>query len=410
MSDFFTLLTTVGAAKLANATALGTTVEISEMAVGDGGGEAVVPNQSQTALVNEIRRKPLNSITIDPDNPNWIVCEQVLPPDEGGWTIREVGLFDADGNLIAVGNFPETYKPLLSEGSGRTQTIRIVLEVSSADSVELKIDPSVVLATRDYVDRQDENYLEQAKAYADLKDSDLKAYVDAQDKAGQTAAKSDATKKANQALENAKNDSSEKVQAHLDADDPHPQYITGDELDKALDNYADENPALQAGEVILVSGVNAPSGTIKANGASLSRTTYSDLWAYALASGNLVDETDKDSGNYGTGDGETTFTIPDYRGEFIRLWDDGRGVDIDRAIGSFQGDAIRNIEGDFGGVEPKDGTSTGLFSDAKRYKEYTVSVGNTHEWAVLNMDVSRVVPTANENRPRNIALLGCIKY
>lgn len=204
MNEFFTILTTVGAAKLANATALGTTVEISEMAVGDGGGKAVTPDQSQTSLVHTLRRKPLNSIRIDPDNPNWIVCEQVLPPDIGGWTIREVGLFDSAGDLIAVGNFPETYKPLLSEGSGRTQTIRIILEVSSASSVELKVDPSVVLATREYVNQQDASILQQAKDYASQQDTHLKAYVDTQDKSYQTVAKADASKKANQALSDAK--------------------------------------------------------------------------------------------------------------------------------------------------------------------------------------------------------------
>lgn len=159
MSKFFTLLTTVGEAKLANATALGQTVKFEKMAIGDGNGELPVPDQKQTALVNEVRREPLNAVETDPDNPNWIVCEQVIPENVGGWTIREVGIYDVDGDLIAVGNFPETYKPILEEGSGRTQTVRLVLQVSSTATVELKIDPSVVLATRKYSDDQDKAHI-----------------------------------------------------------------------------------------------------------------------------------------------------------------------------------------------------------------------------------------------------------
>ncbi|KDM92902.1 phage tail protein [Photobacterium galatheae] len=152
MSTFFTILTKVGEAKLANATALGQTVKFAKLAIGDGNGQLPTPNQNQTVLVRELRREPLNLIDVDDQNPNWIICEQVIPENVGGWTIREVGIYDVDGDLIAVGNFPETYKPVLSEGSGRTQTIRVVLQVSSTASVELKIDPSVVLATRKYVD------------------------------------------------------------------------------------------------------------------------------------------------------------------------------------------------------------------------------------------------------------------
>ncbi|HGY0940913.1 TPA: phage tail protein [Vibrio cholerae] len=165
MSTFFTILTKVGEAKLANATALGQTVQFEKLAVGDGNGVLPTPDQNQTALINEVRREPLNSVEIDPNNPNWIICEQIIPEDVGGWTIREVGIYDVDGDLIAVGNFPETYKPILEEGSGRTQTVRIVLQVSSSSSVELKIDPSIVLATREYVDKQDKAHEEKSNPH-----------------------------------------------------------------------------------------------------------------------------------------------------------------------------------------------------------------------------------------------------
>ena len=151
-AKFYTLLTDIGAAKLASAAALGVPLKITHMAVGSGGGVLPTPNAQQTALVAEERRAALNMLYIDPQNSSQIIAEQVIPENEGGWWIREVGLFDETGALIAVGNCPESYKPKLAEGSGRTQTVRMVLITSSTDNITLKIDPAVVLATRKYVD------------------------------------------------------------------------------------------------------------------------------------------------------------------------------------------------------------------------------------------------------------------
>lgn len=178
-AKFYTLLTDIGAAKLANAAALGVPLKITQMAVGDGGGVLPTPNAQQTKLVGEKRRAALNMLYIDPQNSSQVIAEQVIPETEGGWWIREVGLFDETGALIAVGNCPESYKPQLAEGSGRTQTVRMVLITSSTDNITLKIDPAVVLATRKYVD---DKVLE------------LKVYVD------------------------------ELMAAHLAAADPHSQY------------------------------------------------------------------------------------------------------------------------------------------------------------------------------------------
>ncbi|EKQ0583518.1 phage tail protein [Escherichia coli] len=178
-TKFYTLLTDIGAAKLASAAALGVPLKITHMAVGDGGGALPTPDAKQTALVNEKRRAALNMLYIDPQNSSQIIVEQVIPENEGGWWIREVGLFDESGALIAVGNCPESYKPQLAEGSGRTQTVRMVLITSSTDNITLKIDPAVVLATRKYVD---DKVLE------------LKVYVD------------------------------DKMAKHLAAPDPHSQY------------------------------------------------------------------------------------------------------------------------------------------------------------------------------------------
>lgn len=162
-TKFFAILTNLGAAKLANATALGTQLQITRMAVGDGGGVLPLPNAAQTQLIGEKRRAALNSLSVDAANSSQIIAEQVIPETDGGWWIREIGLFDKDGVLIAIANCPETYKPQLQEGSGRTQTVRMVLIVSSTEAVTLKIDPSVVLATRKYADDK----AIEVKSYAD---------------------------------------------------------------------------------------------------------------------------------------------------------------------------------------------------------------------------------------------------
>lgn len=153
-SQFFAILTNVGAAKQANADALGIAWKITQMGVGDANNTDPLPSAAQTALINEWRRAPLNQLKVDPSNAAIIIAEQVIPADIGGHWIREIGLYDADGDLVAVANCAPSFKPLLNQGSGRTQVVRMNLQVSNASSVELKIDPSVVLATRSYVDQK----------------------------------------------------------------------------------------------------------------------------------------------------------------------------------------------------------------------------------------------------------------
>lgn len=191
---YFAILTAIGEAKLANATALGTTLQLTKMAVGDGNGATPIPNRNQTALVHENRRAPLNTLFVDPANASQIVAEQIIPEDIGGWWIRELGLYDAAGDLCAVANCPDTYKPVLASGSGRTQIIRMVLIVANTAAVELKVDPSVVLAPRGYVDQT------------------MAAHSAAADPHPQYATDAD-------------------LAAHNAAADPHPQYLTSAEGD-----------------------------------------------------------------------------------------------------------------------------------------------------------------------------------
>ncbi|EGD7559791.1 phage tail protein [Shigella sonnei] len=152
-TKFRTVITTAGAAKLAAATAPGgRKVNITTMAVGDGGGKLPVPDAGQTGLIHEVWRHTLNKISQDKRNSNYIIAELVIPPEVGGFWMRELGLYDDAGTLIAVANMAESYKPALAEGSGRSQTCRMVIIVSSVASVELTIDTTTVMATQDYVD------------------------------------------------------------------------------------------------------------------------------------------------------------------------------------------------------------------------------------------------------------------
>ncbi|EDT6357901.1 phage tail protein [Salmonella enterica subsp. enterica] len=417
-AKFYTLLTDIGAAKLASAAAIGIPLKITQMAVGDGGGALPTPSAQQTALVAEKRRAALNMLYIDPQNSSQIIAEQVIPENEGGWWIREVGLFDETGALIAVGNCPESYKPQLAEGSGRTQTVRMVLITSSTDNITLKIDPAVVLATRKYVD---DKVLE-LKVYVD----DLMAkHVAATDphtqyapkasptftgtpKAPTAAAGNNSTQLANTAF----------VQAAIAAlvDSSPGALDTLNELAKALGNdpnfattmtnalagkmdksangadIADisaflNNLGLGAGSALPV-GVPvpwplaaAPDGWLKCNGAAFTAAQYPKL---ALAYPALK--------------------VPDLRGEFIRGWDDGRGVDSGRAIASSQGHAIQNIMGSLANVLTQNpNVFSGVLSFSGSGFMSLVSGGAEVQFRNITIDASRTVQTASETRPRNIA-------
>lgn len=356
-TKFIAILTNQGAAKLANATALGTQLEITQMAVGDGGGTLPPPNPEQTALVAEKRRALLNSLSVDANNSAQIIAEQIIPENEGGWWIREIGLFDKEDTLVAIANCPETYKPQLQEGSGRTQTIRMALIVSSSDAVTLKIDPAVVLATRAYVDDEIQKHAKTRNhPDASLADKGFVQLSNATDSTDDTLA---ATPKA---IKTVNDDVAKRL---LRTDMP-----VGIPLPWPTDT--------------------PPAGWLKCNGATFNKTKY-PLLAQAYP----------------------TLQLPDLRGEFIRGWDDGKGVDSDRNILAAQGDAIRNISGDYGGVqfaESRVGGNSKLY-DKKFINAYGLYlsklVSESPEGGQgifqVSLDASRIVPTANENRPRNIA-------
>jgi len=152
VAQYGTIITNIGLAQIANAQITQTKVGLEYIALGDGNGAHYVPTQNQTKLVHEVWRGPIAELSIDPTNSNRIIIDAVIPVTAGGFTIREIGIFDDKNNLIAVGQYPEKYKPQLSEGVSEETLIHFVIETNNADVVKLTIDPTVIIASRNYVD------------------------------------------------------------------------------------------------------------------------------------------------------------------------------------------------------------------------------------------------------------------
>ncbi|HFM4866961.1 phage tail protein [Escherichia coli] len=353
---YYAILTNQGAARLANATMLGSKLNLTQMAVGDANGVLPTPDPAQTKLINQKRIAPLNLLSVDPNNQSQIIAEQIIPENEGGFWIREIGLYDDEGVLIAVANCPETYKPQLQEGSGRTQTIRMILVVTNTEAITLKIDPSVVLATRKYVDDE----VLELRLYVD---DQMRNHIAAQDPHTQYAQKHNPTftgepkaptpaagnnttriattefvQDAITALINgapATLDTLKEIAAAINNDPKFSTTINNalsgkQPLDETLTHLSGkdvagllaylglgEGSALPVGVPVPWPSATPPTGWLKCNGAAFSAEEYQEL-AKAYPTNKL----------------------PDLRGEFIRGWDDGRGVDAGRALLSLQDDSF----------------------------------------------------------------------
>ncbi|EFD6616085.1 phage Tail Collar domain protein [Escherichia coli DEC3F] len=349
---YYAILTNQGAARLANATMLGSKLNLTQMAVGDANGVLPTPDPAQTKLINQKRIAPLNLLSVDPNNQSQIIAEQIIPENEGGFWIREIGLYDDEGVLIAVANCPETYKPQLQEGSGRTQTIRMILVVTNTEAITLKIDPSVVLATRKYVDDE----VLELKLYVD---DQMRNHIAAQDPHTQYAQKHNPTftgepkaptpatgnnttriattafvQAAITALINgapATLDTLKEIAVAINNDPKFSTTINNalsgkQPLDETLTHLSGkdvagllaylglgEGSALPVGVPVPWPSATPPTGWLKCNGAAFSAEEYPEL-AKAYPTNKL----------------------PDLRGEFIRGWDDGRGADSGRGLLSFQ--------------------------------------------------------------------------
>ncbi|WP_237386156.1 phage tail protein [Xenorhabdus sp. Sc-CR9] len=415
-TKYFALLTRLGADKLANAAALGTKLNITHMAVGDGGGTLPTPDTTQTRLVNERRRAAINVLSVDPKNTHQIIAEQVIPESEGGWWIREIGLFDKDGILIAVGNCAETYKPQLQEGSGRTQTIRMVLIVSHTEAVTLKIDPSVVLATREYADAVVKNAInehEKSRRHPDatLREKGFVVLSNAVDSNSETqAATPKAVKAAYDVANAANNNANGRVPAgrkvngkalhadislnagdvgaynkgETDARVNEAKNLANARLEKSK-NGADipnkdvfvKNLGLGEGSALPV-GVPVPwpleippTGWLKCNGSTFDREKYPKL-TLAYPSG----------------------VLPDLRGEFIRGWSEKRNVDRGRMLLSSQDDSFKAHDHFFS----HSWAATGLDPTGGRHP-----VGADAGGYLANIAITTEYSGGPETRPRNIA-------
>ncbi|AGG36535.1 phage tail fiber protein [Escherichia phage P2] len=487
---YYAILTNQGAARLANATMLGSKLNLTQMAVGDANGVLPTPDPAQTKLINQKRIAPLNLLSVDPNNQSQIIAEQIIPENEGGFWIREIGLYDDEGVLIAVANCPETYKPQLQEGSGRTQTIRMILVVTNTEAITLKIDPSVVLATRKYVDDE----VLELKLYVD---DQMRNHIAAQDPHTQYAQKHNPTftgepkaptpdagnnttriattafvQAAITALINgapATLDTLKEIAAAINNDPKFSTTInnalalkaplsspaltgtptaptaaqsvnntqiattafvksaiaamvgsapaaldTLNELAAALGNDPNfsttmlnalagkqpldntltnlsgkdvagllaylglgEGSALPVGVPVPWPSATPPTGWLKCNGAAFDKVKYPRL-ATAYPSGKL----------------------PDLRGEFIRGWDDGRGIDTGRALLSIQSDEVRKLALKYWGPASNSSPSkTFALSDSAGGGLYTDGISQA-SGGIIN---AFQLPGGNETRPRNVA-------
>ncbi|EIH0604050.1 phage tail protein [Escherichia coli] len=428
---YYAILTNQGAARLANATMLGSKLNLTQMAVGDANGVLPTPDPAQTKLINQKRIAPLNLLSVDPNNQSQIIAEQIIPENEGGFWIREIGLYDDEGVLIAVANCPETYKPQLQEGSGRTQTIRMILVVTNTEAITLKIDPSVVLATRKYVDDE----VLELRLYVD---DQMRNHIAAQDPHTQYAQKHNPTftgepkaptpaagnnttriattafvQAAITALINGAPDTLDTLKEIAAAINNDPKFSTTinnalagkQPLDNTLTHLSGkdvagllaylglgEGSALPVGVPVPWPSATPPTGWLKCNGAPFSAEEYPKL---AKAYPKLK--------------------LPDLRGEFIRGWDDGRGVDSARLLLSSQAASILEHNHEMHGWTGNPLMARDVYSSGSSVFAVQLSIGDgglLYSWKdgsgttndSKRMDrTNHVSSGAGDGSPRNIA-------
>lgn len=386
---FKTIHTKHGLLAMASAEAAGTPINLTHMAVGDGNGVPVAPDWEQLQLARERYRGTVNRVTQNPDDPTRFTAELVVPADVGGWVMREIGVFDSDGNLFVVGNLPETYKPLPEEGSFGDALLRLEFVASNASIITVQVDPFVAVASQAWVinnitaaalipggtvgqllgkaSNADGDYEWQApdainvtvdtiaekqllaaeQTVVDLAVTTtygLAVYIGGlrldlgsgaeewqPDESLSTRLHLGQSYAAGTRITLVQNEPAGSAPAPLERSknlsDVESKRAARDNLD--IYSRAETRQMAPAGLVGHFARTTAPSGWLKANGAAISRTAYADLFA-AIGT------------TFGAGDGFNTFNLPDLRGEFIRGWDDGRGVDGGRTLGSGQSGALQS--------------------------------------------------------------------
>lgn len=509
---YLTLHTRHGLRRLSQAEATGTPLVLSHMAVGDGAGNPVEPHDGQTQLVRERYRAAVNRVYPSPTDPTLFTAELVIPASVGGFVLREFGVFDDLGSLCLVGNLPDGYKPENTEGAFADTVLRCQFVVANGDAITVQIDPNVAVATHSWVINNvtaqtvipggTTGQLLAKKSNADgdthwINLDDINVTVDTIAEKQVLAADQTIVDLAvtttyglavyidglridlGSAAGEWQPDESLSTRLHLGQSYPAGTRITlvqnepagsagaplersknlSDVQDKAtarsnLDIFSKDETRQMAppGMVAHFARSTAPAGWLKANGASVSRVAYAELFA-AIGT------------TYGAGDGFTTFNLPDLRGEFIRGWDDGRGVDGGRELGAVQSGAIqshthagssteagshvhsgsaqpggahshqassgaagahshtlRNYDyGGFGSglLTASDAPAQTINTNTAGEHTHPISVGNagdhTHSLSINSAGTHKHAVTIDasggaETRPRNVALLACVKF
>ncbi|WP_258379908.1 phage tail protein [Pseudomonas atacamensis] len=474
MADYYTLLTNAGIAYETACKAAGTPIKLTQISVGDGGGAVYNPAATATALKREVWRGPLNALFQDEKNPSWLLAEVTIPPDVGGWYVREAGLWTDTGILYAIVKYPESFKPVLAtSGSGKEFYIRSIFETSNASLVTLLIDDTVVKATRAWV----MSYLAEELGKLDGKQSVRVAAtgnvvlngaqqidgvaVIAGDRVllpSQTLAKDNGLwivangdwVRATDANTSAKVTPGLTVMVeegtangdslwHLTTNGPITlgttaltfkmlagrtgiaagtyKSLTVDEYGRATaganpetlagfgikDSYTKAEvealiakaSALPVGSIVAFPVDAPPPGFLELDNSVKSSATYPDLSAYLGGKFNKGDE------------GVGNFRLPEARGEFLRGWDHGRGVDAGREMGSSQGDDIKahSHSALFANGAVGSGTVLGIVNSSAGDRG-----GSGAAYAGSGGGQSYISSSGgSETRPRNIAVMWCIK-
>lgn len=301
MPDYYCTLTTIGAGKLAQAGLLGQPLTITHAAVGDGNPASVEPGP-ETVLVSEKYRRAVNTVYSPEEDPSVVITEMAVPVDVGDWEVNEVGLFDSVGDLIAIANYPKTWKPKISSGTGRVLLIRVMLDVGSADHVELRIDPAIVMATRQYVD----NAAEASRQYTNELVSGVVRYYE-----------------------------TVPAQSLGSLIYVWPLGI--------MRWFGAWYRSVECGQIRLIGRPTPEPGTIKANGGIHDKTAAPGLWSWAQEAGVVVPLISWQPGTpFYAEISATQFMVPDLRAEHLRAWDDARGADAGRVFGSWQDSANKS--------------------------------------------------------------------
>lgn len=356
-SIFGGMITTQGAAKKTSCDALGIPWEPRYMLIGDANGTDPVPSPSQTKLVNQVYRAQINQLRVSPTDANVLIAEVVLPPDVGGWWVRELALEDKDGVFSAVANAPPSYKPVLAQGSGRNQVVRMHIITNGTSNIQLKIDPAVVLATRQYVDEAVNGLLpanKPAGTYTKVTVNDRGVFVSG---------------------------SNPTTLAGYGITDTY----TKDQVTAMIGQAS----ALPVGSVIAFPMNKVAPGFLELDGSVKSVATYPDLATFL---GGAFNKGDEGAGN---------FRLPESRGEFLRGWDHGRGVDAGRAIGTYQLDQFQGHT--FSGAGSGGGTTPAF--------DTWGNVGNptAQKYPPVTDGVNGAPRVGSETRARNLAVMWCLK-